>query len=143
MREISGDFATEVHISPASEEKPQMGGLLVWRNRDNFLRFEKGIHGKHEMRLAGYVDGNQQLGGRGLLLSDDVHLRLERSGGEFAAYCSVDGEDWLTCGSMTLPMDDPIQVGIHTIGTIDRTIYCGAYKEGTATLFRGFKLWSR
>jgi len=187
MREISEDFAIEVCVSPASDnelaarstEKPQMGGLLVWKDRDNFLRFEKGVQGQHEIRLEGYVGGEYQVAGRGLLLggrdrieqprrhgdterhgeeqsdssslcasvppcfSSEVHLRLERAGEQFSAYCSVDGEDWLTCGKMTLPLDDPIQVGIHAIGMIDRTIYCGSFKDGTATLFRGFRLWTR
>jgi tetratricopeptide (TPR) repeat protein len=148
MREISGDFAVEVCISPASDEKPMMGGLLVWKNRDNFLRFEKGVHGEHEVRLHGYVGGKYQIAGRGLLLRDgaeEIHLRLERTGEQFSAYCSVDAkiESWATCGKLVLPLDDPIQIGIHAIGMIDRTIYCGAFKEGTATLFRGFKLWTR
>ncbi|MBM3241758.1 DUF1349 domain-containing protein [Candidatus Poribacteria bacterium] len=72
-----------------------------------------------------------------------VHLQLERTGEQFSAYCSVDGENWLTCGKLALPLVDRLQIGIHAIGMIDRTIYCGAFKEGTATLFRGFKLWTR
>ncbi|MEK7396664.1 MAG: hypothetical protein AAB116_06975 [Candidatus Poribacteria bacterium] len=32
---------------------------------------------------------------------------------------------------------------IHAIGMIDRTIYCGEYKEGTATLFRNFRIWTK
>jgi regulation of enolase protein 1 (concanavalin A-like superfamily) len=146
MRELSGDLAVEVCISLESDEKPQQGGLLVWKDKDNFLRFERGIHGKYEMRLHGYVNGKWQIAGRGLLRVEDneeVHLRLERSGDEFTAHCSVDGQNWLTCGKMTLPMEDPIQVGIHAIGMIDRTIYCGAYKEGTATVFRNFRIWTR
>ena len=39
-------------------------------------------------------------------------------------------------------VEDPIQVGIHAIGMIDRTIYCGAYKEGTATVLREFRIWT-
>jgi hypothetical protein len=162
VREISGDFAIEVSVSPASDnelaarstEKPQMGGLLVWKDRDNFLRFEKGVHGQHEMRLHGYVGGKHQVAGRGLMresrggasvpaLDEEVHLRLDRSGDQFSAYCSLDGENWLTCGKMISPLDDPIQIGIHAIGAIDRTIYCGSFKEGTATLFRRFQLWTR
>jgi hypothetical protein len=53
----------------------------------------------------------------------------------------MDGENWFTCGTMALPMEEPIQIGIHAIGMIDRTIYCGAYKEGTATVFRRFRIW--
>ena len=165
MREISGDFdtpaatqskdfAVEVCVSSAFDEKPQMGGLLVWKDRDNFLRFEKGVHGQDEVRLHGYVDGKYQVAGRGLLCrgsasvparDEESYLRLEREGEQFSAYCSVDAkiESWATCGKLTLPLKDPIQVGIHAIGTIDRTIYCGAYKEGTATVFRDFKLWTR
>jgi len=146
MREISGDFVIEVCILPSSDDKPQIGGLLIWSNRDNFLRFERGTRGQHEMRLQGYVDGEWQVAGRGMLLADEdqeVHLRLEHLGNEFSAYCSTDEQNWSTCGKMILPMDDPIQVGIHAIGMIDRTIYCGAYKEGTATVFRKFRIWTR
>ena len=38
---------------------------------------------------------------------------------------------------------DPIQLGICAIGMIDRMIYCGAYPNGTAIVFRDFKLWTR
>ncbi len=155
MREISGDFAVEVRISPVSDETPQIGGLLVFGDRDNFLFLDERLvtgksslaqHGVRLLDFGGYIDRKRQFAGSDFLSGDvdkEIHLRLERSGDEFSAYYSVDEENWLTCGTMTLPMEDPIQVGIHAIGMIDRTIYCGAYKEGTATLFRGFKLWSR
>jgi class 3 adenylate cyclase/tetratricopeptide (TPR) repeat protein len=144
--EMPRDFVAEVIIGSVSEDKPQVGGLLIWKDKDNFIRFEKGTYGKREMRMMGYVNGKDQIAGRGLLPAsenDETYLRLERSGDEFTSYCSVNGENWFTCGKMTLPMEDPIQVGIHAIGMIDRTIYCGEYKEGTATLFRNFRLWTR
>ena len=89
MRKMSKDFAVEVCMSQACDEKPQMGGLLVWKDRDNFLRFEKGVHGQDEVRLHGYVDGKYQVAGRGLLCrcsasvparDEGIHLRLEREG---------------------------------------------------------------
>jgi hypothetical protein len=69
MREITDDFAVEVCVSSASDneltvrskEKPQMGGLLVWKARDNSLRFEKGVHGQDEVRLHGYMDGKSHI----------------------------------------------------------------------------------
>ena len=127
-----------------------MGGLLVWKDRDNFLRFEIGVHGQQAVRLHGYVGGKYQVAGRGRNAGlkpatpdrdDEIYLRLERAGEQFSAYCSLD--DWLTCGKLTLPVDNPIQIGIHSIGMIDRTIYCGSFKEGTATLFRRFQVWTR
>jgi hypothetical protein len=33
-----------------------------------------------------------------------------------------------------------VQVGVHAIGMIDRTIYHGAYPDGTAIRFTSFKV---
>jgi len=144
VQETASNLAVEVCILPASDDKPQIGGLLVWKDRDNFLRFEKGMNGQKSVLLGGYTNGERQIAGHGLMPGDgETHLRLERLGDQFSAYCSADGENWLTCGTMTLPLDDPIQVGIYANGMIDRTIYCGSYEEGTATQFRSFKLWTR
>jgi hypothetical protein len=32
---------------------------------------------------------------------------------------------------------------VHAIGSIDRTIYHGAFHEGTAIRFEAFQAWSR
>ena len=147
MREIHGDFAMEVCIAPVSNEKPQMGGLLVLQDTNSFLRFEKGAHRQHETLLHGYVNGKWQITGRGLLppgvKDKPVYLRLERVGQQFTAYCSTDETNWLMCGKMTLPTDEHVQIGVHSLGMIDRIHYCGAFKEGTATVFRNFRIWTR
>ncbi|MCJ7739352.1 MAG: hypothetical protein MUQ10_18905, partial [Anaerolineae bacterium] len=52
-----------------------------------------------------------------------------------------DGEQWYTVGHTTFPIDDTVQVGVHAIGMIDRTIYHGAYPEGTAIRFTSFGMW--
>jgi len=145
VREITGDFAIEVCISPASDQKPQIGGLLIWKDDKNYVCFERGKSNPYGLRFFGYINKEQRMVGRGFLPeeSEVTHIRLERMGDEFSAYCSTDGENWLTCGKLKTQIDDPLQVGIYANGMIDRTIYCGEYKEGTATLFRGFRLWRR
>jgi hypothetical protein len=70
-----------------------------------------------------------------------VFLRLERVGDHVHALCSADGETWFTAGHVAFPVEDPIQVGLHAIGHIDRTIYHGAYPDGTAIRFESFQLW--
>jgi class 3 adenylate cyclase/tetratricopeptide (TPR) repeat protein/regulation of enolase protein 1 (concanavalin A-like superfamily) len=115
--EISGDFAIETKII-VSEDMPSVGGLLVWKDERNFIRFEKGLHGEHEMGFSSNIDGDWQYYGRGLLVSSITYLRLERSGDTFIAYCSSDGTSWLICGEMSFPTEDPIQVGIHAIGNV-------------------------
>jgi hypothetical protein len=53
----------------------------------------------------------------------------------------VDGEIWFTAGTVTFPAADPVQVGVHAIGQIDRSVYHGAYPDGTAVRFESFRLW--
>jgi hypothetical protein len=48
------------------------------------------------------------------------------------ALCSADSEQWFSVGHMDFPVDEPVQVGLHAIGMIDRLIYPGAYPDGTA-----------
>jgi len=84
------------------------------------------------------------MAGRGYLPDENdekVYLRLERSGDIFSAYVSADGANWLTCGKLTMSLDDPIQVGIYAHGMINRTVYCGEYREGSATTFREFRIF--
>ena len=69
-----------------------------------------------------------------------IVLRLERAGGQVNAYCSADGEQWFTVGQVTFP-EGPAQVGLHAIGEIDRTVYHGAYPDGTAIRFESFQMW--
>ena len=57
------------------------------------------------------------------------------------ALCSADGENWFTVGHAAFAVEDPIQVGLHAIGNIDRTIYRGAYPDGAAIRFESFQLW--
>jgi hypothetical protein len=42
---------------------------------------------------------------------------------------------------VAFPVEDPLQVGLHAIGHIDRSVYHGAYPDGTAIRFESFQLW--
>ena len=119
LQEISGDFAAEIKLKAASGDLPSVGGILVWKDRENFIRSEQLMHLEyldHEIRLLGNMQGEGNLFGRGRLASDTVYLRLERMDDRLSAYCSSDGENWLTCGEKTFPVEDPVQVGIHATG---------------------------
>jgi hypothetical protein len=54
----------------------------------------------------------------------------------------LDGEHWFTVGHVEFPVEDPVRVGLHAIGHIDRTVYHGAYPDGTAIRFESFTLWA-
>jgi len=128
LQGISGDFAIETKMASAEKDIPTVGGLLVWKDDNNYIRFEKGMHGTNEIGLSGNIKGEWGHFGRGMLISDTTYMRIERIGDTLSAYCSRDGENWLTCGEVNFPVDDPIQVGIHAIGNTG--------KEPTATVTR-------
>jgi tetratricopeptide (TPR) repeat protein/regulation of enolase protein 1 (concanavalin A-like superfamily) len=143
LRQISGGFSVETTCGPAVDDRPAIGGLLLWRDERNYLHLDRGAYGEREITLTGCVGNEDVVIGRGWLreASGQIYLRLERLGDVVYAYCSADGERWFTVGHVTFPVEDPVQVGLHAIGAIDRTVYRGAYPEGTAIRFASFRLW--
>jgi tetratricopeptide (TPR) repeat protein len=152
--------AIEAICAPASENKPAMGGLLLWIDKANYLCLGWGTGGPREITLSGCVEGQDAIYGRGRLPPrsgegaagvplERVWLRLEwgepeaaGSGRRGRALCSADGEAWYTTGSILFPCDERTQVGLYACGNIDRSIYHGAYPEGTAIRFESFCCWT-
>jgi adenylate cyclase len=131
---------------------PAIGGLLLWRNKEQYLRLDWGARGTHQVSLGGCLPGKQIatrmwpgekdiIIGRGRLVTDGIFLRLERLGGWVRALCSGDGRHWFLVGQTTFPGEGALEVGLHAIGKIDRMIYPGAHPEGTAIRFESFELW--
>jgi adenylate cyclase len=141
LRPAARDFAIQTDCLPATSEKPTIGGLLLWKDERNYLRLDRGQWGPYEIGFHGCIDQQDLRIGRGRLPAERVFLRLERIGSRVNALGSADGESWFTVGHVEFPVEDPVQVGMHAIGMIDRTIYPGAYPEGTAIRFESFTLW--
>jgi DNA-binding SARP family transcriptional activator len=142
-----GDFAIQTLCGPATVDKPAIGGLLLWKDEENYLRLDRGLRGADDIVLECCV-GNRDLAlGRGRLQVDGttkrVFLRLERAGGTVRALCSADGAEWFTLGSMTFPAQGTLWVGLQANGCIDRIIYPGAHPGGTAMRFESFEMWGR
>jgi tetratricopeptide (TPR) repeat protein/regulation of enolase protein 1 (concanavalin A-like superfamily) len=139
LQKVSGDFTVEVKMKASSDELPSVGGLLVWVDRDNLIRFESGLLLENGVTFISRICSEYDCFGRGRLPSDILYLRLERTGDVFSAYCSDDGKNWLTCGYMDFPAEDPIKVGIHAIS------YSGLRggNMDTATQFGSFRVLKR
>jgi len=135
VRPIAGDFCIQVACSPASIDRPGIGGLLLWKDLRDYLRLERGMLDAGEVAFHGCVGDRGCLIGWGRLPAERVVLRLERVGDEVRALCTADGGTWLRVGSVPFPAGDPVQVGLHAIGEIDGVVYNGAYPEGTAIRF--------
>jgi regulation of enolase protein 1 (concanavalin A-like superfamily) len=143
MRVQAGDLAIQTVCSPVSDDKPAIGGLLLWKDEKNYLHLDWGVFGGRAITFMGCVDNKDLAIGRGRLYEEfeRVHLRLERVGDRVNALCSADGEQWYTVGQAVFPVQDPVQVGLHAIGIIHRSVYRGAYPEGTAIRFESFQMW--
>ncbi len=137
-------WAVETTCAPARADRPSIGGLLLWKDKENYLRLDRGTRGNREISFQGCLANQDVILGRGRLAVGDeepVLLRLERTDDRVDALCSADGEQWFSVGHVEFPAEGPLQVGLHAIGMIDRTIYHGAYPDGTAIRFKSFTLW--
>jgi tetratricopeptide (TPR) repeat protein len=144
LRQVSGDFGVQAVCVSARADRPAIGGLLLWGDEKSYLRLDRGVAGSHEIAFTGCVNNQDVIVGRGRLgrSSDRIVLRLERVGVEVRAFCRGEGGFWYTVGHVAFPVADPIHVGPHAIGLIDRTIYPGAYPDGTAIRFESIHIWS-
>lgn len=134
LQPISGDFAVEVKIT-ASPEGKEHGGILIWKDDNHFIRLDKtsSLHAfRGDIRFETHVNRRYAGIGRGTQNSVMNFLRLERTGHEFQAYCSTDGQNWQSCGNATVLMQDPIMVGMHAL--------CPGNIPPTVTRFDYFKI---
>jgi predicted ATPase len=137
----SGDWAVQALCAPASDEVPAIGGLLLWQDPEHYQVLERGRWGTADISLRRCWDNEDRMVGRGWLPGERTWLRLERRGTTVRALCSADGTQWWSAGECAFPAREGEQVGMHAIGLIDRTIYHGAFPEGSAIRFQSFDLW--
>ncbi len=137
---VEGDLAAEATCSPADDGRPTMGGLVIWFDRSNFVRMDRGAHGKNEITFLGCVDNENAIFGRGRLPGERITLRLERIGDQIRAVCRVPDQQWFTVGSVNVPFEGPYEIGIFACGYVDRTIYPGTPAGGGSLRFESFQL---
>jgi regulation of enolase protein 1 (concanavalin A-like superfamily) len=134
LQPISGDFALEVKMT-SSEQRKEHGGILVWKDGNRFIRLDKtsSLHAfGGDIRFEIHANRICQAVGRGSQKSAINYLRLERTKHEFQAHCSTDGQNWQTCGTGTVVMQDPVMVGMHAL--------CPGNIPPTVTRFDYFKI---
>ena len=151
LRPLAGDATVELRVSPSPEDDaptvgaPAMGGLLLWQGRRDYLRLSWGETGTRSIALAQCAANRDRIAGAGALPEppgpDGVWLRLERRGPTVTALCSLDHQTWWQVAEVPFGTGDA-EIGPYALGVIDRTIYAGAYPEGTATRFTDFAIWA-
>ena len=95
------------------------GGLLLFKNRDNYLRLLVHTQAPGEVLCMLQREGEHFTLGRGLLADGPAHLRLERRGTTVRALAGTDGRHWHLCGQTDLPGWDTAEAGVYGECVID------------------------
>ena len=80
VRPATGDFIAETVCSVACDDRPAIGGLLLWHDPDHYLLLNWGRDGPSQLLLEGCLDGVDRVWGRGYLPGPQMTLRLSRRG---------------------------------------------------------------
>jgi class 3 adenylate cyclase/regulation of enolase protein 1 (concanavalin A-like superfamily)/tetratricopeptide (TPR) repeat protein len=133
IRDIDGNFIIETCVTNGLDGF-KYGGLLIWKNKDDYIRFEVAgpPYWTDTIYYGANINGKFIHPGVHPYQADRVWLRLERKGDRFTGYVSSDGENWYICGWTDIPMEDPIKVGIHAL--------CPE-SPATSTRFEYFKIY--
>lgn len=92
MRQADGDFILETKLAGPAR---WCGGLLVWKDEDNFVRLDRGIHFQNEIGLEAAIDGGYAIVAHDYVVADPLWLRLQRAGSAYTASYSLDGINWV------------------------------------------------
>jgi tetratricopeptide (TPR) repeat protein/regulation of enolase protein 1 (concanavalin A-like superfamily) len=139
--EVTGDFAIQTVCTAAVPDRPAMGGIVLWHDKQNYLRLAWGAQGAEEITMLGCLDNRDLYLGRGRLPGLAVHLRLERKEGRVRALCSADGIDWFCLAHVPFPADGPVQIGPFATGMQFSWVHPGSTQRGTAIRFSSFQIW--
>jgi regulation of enolase protein 1 (concanavalin A-like superfamily) len=129
---VRGDFVAQTRVE-LGQDPAVHAGLLLWRDEQHFTRLAMHrIPGKRAgIGLDTFLEGRFRHVGRGHCERKPMWLRLERTGEEVRGLVSTDGEEWLACGLLRMPLGEQTLVGIVAFST-----YPGAH-----AWFDTFLLW--
>jgi regulation of enolase protein 1 (concanavalin A-like superfamily) len=114
LQPVTGDFEATTLVGGDFTESGFRGGLLVWKDTNNYMRFEK--WGTNQVLMYGVLDGTITYK-QGTLPANynPLYLKLEKSGTTLTSLWSTDGIAWNTLQSSTFNAADPVEVGLFAI----------------------------
>jgi formylglycine-generating enzyme required for sulfatase activity len=92
LREVEGDFTVDTKLAGPGR---WCGGILVWKDPNNYIRFERGPHFRNELNLEVNSTGAYSTVAQDYVEGDPIWLRFARNGTTFGAAYSLDGKTWL------------------------------------------------
>ena len=135
-----GDVAIQAACEPADARTPTVGGIVLWRDRFNYLALHWGLCGTGTVLFHGWVDNEFVVVGRGWTREAHVTVRLEREAGTVRALYSSDGVAWLSVGASPFPIPGPVDVGLFVDAMFLWEVVAGDLSRGSAVRFTGIEV---
>ena len=131
LRRVRGDFTAGIRVrgrlepggSRTTHYDPYHGaGLIVWQDSSNYLRLERAV-GFLNGRPHPYLNYELREDGRLAVsrgINNDDHslfLKLQRQGGTFSAWYSLDGRRWVELGRVDANLAERVEVGVVAVNS--------------------------
>ncbi|MCW4023766.1 MAG: DUF1349 domain-containing protein [Candidatus Bathyarchaeota archaeon] len=114
LQPVTGNFEATTCVSGDFSQSGFRGGLLIWKDTDNYMRLEK--WGTNQVLMYGVLDGTVSYQQGTLPDSyNPLYLKLEKSGTTITGSWSSNGIAWNTVKSYTFNAADPVQIGLFAI----------------------------
>jgi regulation of enolase protein 1 (concanavalin A-like superfamily) len=105
----------------------QAGGILVWSDERNYVRFERAAYNRNE-KITAYgafearVNGKHGAAHTLGIPHKDTHLRLERRGNQLQAFVSADGQSWRPLQKIDIDLPPKVQVGVAVVNAAQQPL---------------------
>lgn len=117
LQTVEGNLTIETKVEADWNASIQSGGIVIWKDQNNFLRLERAYrYGHQQILFIGMINGVWSM--RNVLnipAINPTYLRLERKGNIYSGYYSKDGKSWNFIDNITLNVYDPIQIGLYVV----------------------------
>jgi regulation of enolase protein 1 (concanavalin A-like superfamily) len=105
----------------------QSGGLLLWNDRQNFLRLERaGMNRNGLVQTSGYLElcqnGRVAASQVHTVPEQDTYLRMERRGNQVLTAVSQDGRTWVPLQSVVINYPSKVRVGVFAINAAQQPL---------------------
>lgn len=125
VKPITGDFQIETRVKFLPKENYQGAGLLIFRDDNNYIRFERAYGGVGGGGEGLRLDMRTPEGYKPLVTPNDlpteapeVDLKIVREGGMFTAFWRVDEEsEWREAGQAEADYPETILAGLVAVNT--------------------------
>jgi regulation of enolase protein 1 (concanavalin A-like superfamily) len=113
---ITGNFVVETKVTANWIEKYECSGIYIWKDQDNFIRFER-FHGNPGETIHFAVIRNRQTDKSYLynIGLNPTYLKIIRNNDLFSSYYSGDGTNWISAFNATFQLSSALSVGLSVV----------------------------